>query len=186
MGRSIKGLSPTGRVSFPQLFEAKYNELNKKNEFSVDILFNKDTDLSALKEITDALIKEEWGGKPPAKFRMPFKNGNEKLTQEGKIRPEYKDTIYIKLKSTRKPGVVDANVQEIIDPTAIYGGCEARVSFSAYSYDNAGNKGINFGLDHIQKVSEGEPFGQVTANPDEVFEKIEGGEYTADNADLLG
>jgi hypothetical protein len=61
-----------------------------------------------------------------------------------------------------KPGVVDAQVQPILDPTEVYSGCYARVSINAFPFNTSGNRGVSFGLNHVQKLGEGEPLGSIT------------------------
>jgi len=176
-----KKLTPVGRVSYPILFEPKVNPLNQKLQYSVDILFDKKTDLSELKKLEEDLIANTWPKEKPNNLRSPFKNGNSKNN------PEYEDCIYITFKSNDKPGVVDGSVQSIIDKGEVYGGCYGRVSFSAYSYDNLGNKGINFGLSHFQKIKDGDAFsGRVSV--EETFDAVSADNpdsYKKDNSELL-
>jgi hypothetical protein len=54
---------------------------------------------------------------------------------------------------------------------------------NAYAYDQAGNKGVSFGLLHIQKVKDGESFGNRTRAED-AFAPVEsaGAESSADDS----
>ena len=71
-----------------------------------------------------------------------------------------------------KPGVVDQNVQPIIEAEEMYAGCYARATLTAYAFDTAGNRGVAFGLQNIQKIRDGEPFTGREKAEDE-FEAIE-------------
>lgn len=174
-------MTPEFRVSFPNLFKAKKNELSGEDEYSVQALFPKNADLSVLKKAAEAAIAKKWGDdkkKWPANLRSPFRLQEEraKLNAEGEkvLPPGYEEgAIYLNLKSKQRPGVVDESVQPIIDETEFYPGCYARATISAYAYDTKGNKGVSFGLGNIQKTRDGEPLGGRMKAEDE-FAPIEG------------
>lgn len=177
-------LTPKGRVSYPYVFKGKANALreDKRIEFSVDLIFSKDTDLSKMKEAMEKCIKDKWGDKRPANLRTPFKDGN------SKNKPEYKDSIYITFKNTIKPGLVDAEKNQIISERDFYPGCYAHVNYNMYAYDAAGNKGLSMGLLNIQKLADGEPFGAGIPDAEDVFTAMSADNpenYLADNSDLL-
>ena len=79
--------------------------------------------------------------------------------------------IFMNLRSTQRPGVVDQNVQDILDESQFYAGCIARASINAYAYDQKGNRGVAFGLANIQKVRDGEPLGNRT-KPEQDFAPV--------------
>ena len=91
----------------------------------------------------------------------------------------YADSYFINANSRTKPGIVDRNVEPIIDMTEIYSGCYGRVSMVFYAYNVNGNKGIAAGLQNIQKLEDGEPLGGKS-RPEDDF----GG--ADDDEDLLG
>jgi hypothetical protein len=66
-----------------------------------------------------------------------------------------------------KPGIVDQNVQPILDSTEVYSGCYARVSITAFPFSASGNKGVSFGLNHVQKLADGESLGGITKAEDD-------------------
>jgi hypothetical protein len=71
-----------------------------------------------------------------------------------------------------RPGIVDANLQEIISEDDFYSGCYARATLTAFAYDKLGNKGVAFGLQNIQKLKDGEHLsGRKNAESD--FEAVE-------------
>ena len=61
--------------------------------------------------------------------------------------------------STTKPGVVDADRQDIIDTSELYSGIVGRASINFYAYNSNGNKGIACGLNNLQKLADGTPLG---------------------------
>lgn len=146
-----KILTPTFRVSFPSVFEPQ--DFNGKLTYSVTMLFDKSADLSALKAAVKAAAEEKWGKKVPAGIRNPIRDGAEKAHLDG-----YDGCMFIRASSKTKPGLVDQNCQEIINPSEFYAGCIARATVVAFAYDQAGNKGVSFLLSNIQKVADGESF----------------------------
>ena len=59
----------------------------------------------------------------------------------------------------RKPGVVDASLNPIIDPTEIYSGIWGRVAVDFFAYNFAGKQGVGCSLCNVQKLEDGEPLG---------------------------
>lgn len=169
-------LTPIGRISFPKLLgEPKLNSMSGKKEFSVDLLFEKNEDISILKAELDKAIAGKWGAKPPKGLRSPIKDGDGVKFQSGEpFGPEYHGHYFITLKNTRRPSVVDNLKQPIIAEEELYGGCYGRASFNAFAYEKAGNKGVSFSLVNFQKVKDGEPFGSATrANAETEFDVID-------------
>ena len=64
----------------------------------------------------------------------------------------------------RKPGVVDAEVNPILDKNEVYSGCYGRVSIDMYPYDTAGARGIAIGLNNVQKLEDGERLGGASTS----------------------
>jgi hypothetical protein len=85
--------------------------------------------------------------------------------------PELEGHYYMNVSSKTKPGIVDQNVNPILDQTEVYSGCYARVSLFAFPYDFAGKKGVSFILKNIQKMADGEPFGSSSRAEDE-FDQV--------------
>lgn len=165
-----KVVTPTFRVSFPAVFQAKLNELSGKTEYSIVMLIDKKSDLTGMKKLAADAAREKWGEKIPQGIRNPFRDGDtEKAGREG-----YEGCYFITAKSTQKPGVVDESLQPIINVEDFYPGCYARATVTAYAYDNKGNRGVAFGLQNLQKVKDGEPFsGKTRAEDDFAPVKVE-------------
>ncbi len=169
-------VTPPFRVSYPALFTAKKNDLNGKMEYSVVALFKKGEDLTKLKNAVKECIEAKFGkdqAKWPKNMRTPFRDQKEreKLNEEtGKmVLPEgYEEgAIFINLKSSQRPGIVDKDVQPILDQSEFYAGCWAQASVNAFYYDQKGNKGVSLGLQNIQKVKDGDPLGGRTKAEDD-------------------
>ena len=67
---------------------------------------------------------------------------------------------------------MDSHVQDIIEEKDFYPGCYARATVRAFAYDQAGNRGVAFGLQNIQKLADGEPLGGRT-KPHDDFEPVD-------------
>ena len=81
--------------------------------------------------------------------------------------------MYVSVSNSRRPGVVDRNVQPILDSTEVYSGCYARVSLECFPYKHQqGGDGISFSLGNVQKLADGERFdGSTSAEQD--FDAVE-------------
>lgn len=169
--------TPTFRVSFPAVFQARANVNNPgaPAKFSVVMLFNTADPvvakgLETMKAAVIACLTEKFGpdqAKWPKNMRMPFRKGEEK-DYEG----YGKGVVFVSASSKMKPGLVDAALQPIIEPNEFYAGCYARATVNAYYYDKAGNKGVAFGLRNIQKVKDGEAFSGA-GKPENDFDALE-------------
>lgn len=181
-----KVMTPEFRVSFPSVFEARAFAEGQTKKFELTALFPAGTDLSPLKALAKAAAVDKWGDKIPANLRSPFRDGSEKPDLEG-----YEGCVFVKMTSLQRPGVVDQNVQPIIEPSDFYGGCYARASITAFAYDQMGNKGVSFGLQNVQKLRDGDAF-SGRSKPEEDFEPVatdatEGStEATASDVDIFG
>ena len=78
----------------------------------------------------------------------------------------------------RRPGIVNARNEDIIDESEAYSGAYYRAQVRAFAYDSAGNKGVSFGLQNVQKMAEGDPLGgRIPAS--KAFEAVEEAETSA-------
>jgi hypothetical protein len=74
---------------------------------------------------------------------------------------------FINCSSKTKPGVVDKDLNEILDPEEVYSGCYARVSVNFFPYNTNGNKGVGCGLNNLQKIADGDYLGGRTRAEDD-------------------
>lgn len=177
----MKVTTPQFRVAFPAVFEPKWNKLAKKNEYVITLLFDEKTDMKVLKEAAKAAVIKEFGPdntKWPIKLRSPFRDQGDRAMKDAvtgliTLPQGYKKgNIYITASSKEKPGLVNRQREHIIDSSEFYGGCYAICTLNAYAYSHAVNKGVAFGLQNIQKVAEGEAFGN-RSTPEEDFKPID-------------
>lgn len=176
-----KVITPMFRVSFPHVFSPqKPMQDGAEAKYSITMLFDKSTDLKALKKAADIAGIEKWGAdksKWPKGIKTPFKDGDDKEDLMG-----YAGTTYVTARSKSMPGLINASKEDIIDESEFYAGCYARASMIAFAYETKVNKGISFALLNIQKLKDGEKFsGKMSAQDDfgdmEVKEETESDEY---------
>jgi hypothetical protein len=162
-------LTPTFRISYPNVFTPRAASEGQKPKYSISMIFDKKTDLTVMKNAVYFALVAKWSPdktKWPKGLKLPFRDGSEK-DQDG-YGP---DVIFVNASSDNKPGVVDQNVVDIIDPSKFYGGAYGRATVNAFAYDKAGNKGVAFGLNNVQLVADGEPFSS-RSKPSEDFTSI--------------
>ncbi len=99
-------------------------------------------------------------------LKKPLRDGD----KERKNDPVYKGCWFINANSATKPGVVDANLQPILDSSELYSGIIGRASISFYAFNTNGNKGIACGLNNIQKLRDGTPLGGRSRAEDDFAE----------------
>lgn len=165
-------MTPQFRVSFPNVFRpGRPMQEGAEPKYGVAMLFPKGADLSKLKAAAQAACVEMWGAdqaKWPKNLRSPFRDQGEKAPEWAGYEP---GAIFVTATSKTRPGLVDAQVQDIIEEKDFYPGCYARATVNAFCYDKAGNRGVSFGLNNVQKLADGEPLGGRTRATDD-FEAV--------------
>jgi hypothetical protein len=159
-------VTPIGILCFAdQLFNPKVQENaapGAKPRYSAMLLFDdlavKSTAYQDLRKAVQEAAAEKFGASKamdPAfmrSLRLPFRNADEKQYDGFD-----KGVIYISPWSAAKPGVVDLHGTEILVPEDVWSGQLARATVRAFAYDSNGNKGISFGLEHVQIVKKDMP-----------------------------
>jgi len=152
----------TGRVrlSYVHLFEAYTSGDDEDAKFSVTLLIPK-TDtatMDKLRAAQKAALEKgkatKFGGRIPKDWTDTIHDGDEEADLEKN--PEYAGHWYMNVGSRVKPGIIDRMKRPIEDSTEVYSGCYARVALGAYPYKIKGNQGVSFGLNHVQKLADGE------------------------------
>jgi hypothetical protein len=153
-------VTPEFRGAFVQVFKATAmkGQADAKPKFSVRAVFMPGTDIAALKEAAKQAATEKWGQNLPKLLRSPFRMNKELETEIVGV-PEDAIVVTFSANEDRRPGVVDAKLQDILDEADCYSGAYYRAQVRAFGYDTAGNKGVAFGLQNLQKLREGEPMG---------------------------
>lgn len=173
------------RLSYVHLFEKYASPGSGEPKYSVALLIPK-TDKVTLKKIRSAQLAaleigktSRFNGVIPKKWHSTLRDGDEEMDLEKN--PEYEGHYFMNVSAKTPPGVVDRNLVEIVDSTEVYSGCYARVSINAFAYNTQGNKGVSFGLNHVQKIKDGEHLGGRSKAEDDFDDDFED-----DDEDLLG
>lgn len=165
------------RFSYCNLFQPKVRP-GQKPKYSVTVLVPKSN--TEAKAAIDAAIAEAieygvskcWNGFLPPQPAICVHDGDGPRPSDSQpYGEECRGCWVFTASSKEKPGVVDANVQRIIDPTEVYSGMWGNVSVNFFPYNSSGKKGIGCGLNHVQKVRDDEPLsGFVTV--EEAFKPV--------------
>jgi len=162
--KSAKTKFVTGKVrfSFVHVFQPA-ETLNGSLKYSVSILIpksDKDTVARFNKafEETKQANAAYFGGSIPKLLKGGLRDGDAE-----KDDPVYAGHYFINANSNEKPGIVDADLNPIMDKDEFYSGCYGRASITLYPYDASGSKGIAAGLNNVQKLEDGEKFGGATS-----------------------
>ena len=166
--KTTKVVTGKVRLSYAHIFQPFAGEDGKEKKYSVTLLIPKGdkATLSKMKDAIEAakqLGTSKWGGKIPPNLKMPVRDGDaERPDQE-----EYKGMYFVNCSSKTKPGVVDKDLNAILDPEEVYSGCYARASVNFYPFAVSGNKGVACGLNNIQKLADGDFLGGRTRAEDD-------------------
>ena len=162
----------TGKVRFcyADVFEPKAMNEGDTPKYSVCIIISKD-DTATLDKIRKAIEAAKQAGKAkladkngkiPANIKTPLRDGDEERGDD----PAFENSYFINANSTRKPSIVDKNLEPIMSKDEFYSGCYGRASINFYAF-NVQSKGIAAGLNNLQKLADGESLvGGSTAEED--------------------
>ena len=160
------------RLSYVNIFKSRSFSEGQDAKYSICLLIPKE-DKATIKKIKAAIeeacqegIASKWGGKRPANLKLPLRDGDEERADEAE---EYEGMYFINASSNQKPGIVDKDLNEILDPDEVYSGCWGRASINFYAFNTSGNKGIGAGLNNIQKLKDGEHLGAARASAESDF-----------------
>jgi len=147
--------SPIGTAAFPSLFETREG-LDGKHYYELTLVMEEGTDVSEIKKAIVDVAKENWKEEDvvaslrSGKLRSPLRT-DEDGSKFGA------GSMFIKLKSKQRPGCVDNNCVEILDPSEIVSGNKVRATVTVFPYETAGQRGVTIWLNNVQKTGEGTP-----------------------------
>lgn len=169
---STKVVTGLVRFSYVNIFNSRSFQAGQDAKYSICLLIpKKDKELvrklkAAIDEAVQEGIASKWGGKKPASLKLPLRDGDEERAAET---PEYERMYFLNANSTKKPGIVDKDLNEILDPEEVYSGCWGRASINFYAFNTNGNRGVGVGLNNIQKIKDDEPLGGTRASAETDF-----------------
>jgi len=179
----MKVITGKVRASYVNVFQARFNEMSGKEEYSMAIIIPK-TEKETIQKIKDAakaVAENKWGAKVPAGLRNPLRDADKEAEEKDeKVDPAYENSYFMNIKSKDAPEIIDAKRNPVIDSMEFISGDYCRVSMGAFAYDTKGNKGVSFGLNNIQVLGKGEPLGKSRAE-DEFDEYKDESDNSADD-----
>jgi len=165
------------RASYVNVFKPRLNDLSNKEEYSMVILIPK-TDKKTVDALNDAIqekVAAKWGAKPPLKMRLPLRDGDEEKPGD----EAYENHYFMTVKTYDRPGIIDRNMQDVLDESEFISGDYCRCTINASAYDVKGNRGVSFWLNNVQILCKGEP---LTSKARAINEFSQ---WTDDDDDLL-
>lgn len=102
-------------------------------------------------------------------IKTPLRDGDTERPDD----PAYANSYFINANSATAPGIVDADLQPILERSEVYSGVYGRASINFYAFNSNGNKGIACGLNNLQKIREGEPLGGKSRAEDDFATEID-------------
>lgn len=151
----------TGKVrfSYANVFEpSSMGDGPEKYSISLIIPKNDKKTIKKIKAAIGAALEEgkssKFGGKIPAKstLKIPLRDGDEERPDD----EPYEDSMFVNANNTRKPQIVDEDLEEIMSQDEFYSGCFGRATISFYCFNTNGNKGVACSLGNIQKLEDGD------------------------------
>ncbi len=179
------------RLSYAHLTEPVAIQEGQEKKYSASFIVPKN-DKKTLEKITTAIklatqrgIETKWGGKKPAKLKLPLRDGDDERPED----EAYANSFFINANCKTRPFVVDERKHEYVSieesEEHVYSGCYVYANLSFYPYDAAGNRGVACGLNGVMKAADGEPLSS-RVSAETAFADIEIEEDYNDLDDLLG
>jgi hypothetical protein len=148
--------TPIGILSFPVLFAPRPRAPGGEPVYQCSLLFDQQAqrhpDFEALRKAVRECIDDQWGaGKSQDKaflvgLRHPFRKTQEKQYKGYDI----PGGVFISPWTKSRPGVVDAQRNEITVAEDIWAGQLARATVAPFAYNTSGNRGVSFALNNLQ------------------------------------
>ncbi len=168
---SDKLITPEFKAAYCGIFRATAPRENPegKKKYSMRAVFPPNSDIAAMKSAVKSAISEKWGNAQPKNIRLPFRKNSD---LDNPIPGVDDDAIICTFSANedRRPGIVDKNLQEIIDETEVYSGAWFRAQIRPYAYDVSSNRGVAFGLENVMKVRDDSPLGSGRIPANKAFE----------------
>lgn len=153
------------RFSYVHLFQPYANQPGQEAKYSCTVLVPKNGNGKQLMDgavgaaIQDG-IANRWNGIQPPKMDVCVHDGDGVRPSDGlPFGEECRGHWVFTASSKQRPSVVDRNVQPIFEESQVYSGIYGNVNVNFFAYNANGKKGIGCGLNHVQKIADGEPLG---------------------------
>jgi hypothetical protein len=167
---STKVVTKKVRFSYANVWTPTAVEEGQEKKYNTSILIPK-TDTVTIEKIEKAIeteleiLKGKNNGKLPKKYHNPLKDGDEEYPED----ENYHGMMYLRAASKTQPGIVDKDTEPILNQDEFYSGCWGRASLNFYVFNLDMNKGVGVGLNHVQKLEDGEHLGGGRASAEDDF-----------------
>ena len=148
--------TPIGILSFPHLFSPRPRAAGGEPVYNCSLLFDHNAQRDPAYEALRRAVREEIDDKcGPGKssdrdfmrtLRSPFRPCSEKSYSGYDI----EGGTFISPWTKSRPGVVDAQRNEILVAEDVWAGQLVRATVSPFYYNTSGNKGVSFALNNLQ------------------------------------
>ena len=164
------------RLSYVHIWEPYAADAGQDPKYSVTLLIPK-TDTATKAKIDAAIaaatadgVNSKWGGRMPATVFSPVYDGDGVRPNGERFGAECAGHwVFTASSKNTAPGVVDRNRNAILDKAQVYSGCYGRASITFFAYASPARKGIGCGLNHVQKLRDGDPLGGARITADQAF-----------------
>lgn len=92
---------------------------------------------------------------PLSAIKTPLRDGDVERPDD----PAYANAYFINANSATAPGIVDADLNPVLNRSEVYSGVYGRASINLYAFNTNGNRGVACGLNNLQLIRPGEPLG---------------------------
>lgn len=167
---STKVVTGLVRFCYAKVFEPSAMNEGETPKYSVCILIPKSDTvtidrinkaIAAAKEVGKNKLADK-NGRIPSNIKLPLRDGDDERSDDAAFQGCY----FLNASSSRKPAIVDRDLNPIMSQDEFYSGCYGRASINFYAF-NVQSKGIAAGLNNLQKLQDGEPLsGGSTAQDD--------------------
>lgn len=158
------------RLSYQSIWETKIEDGKDTGKYTACIIVQK-TDTKTVElfqkgiEEQIAIAKMKNGGKLPAGFKNPMRDGD--VDKAGD--PNFEGTYFINMSSKFKPTIVDRSRNVLTDPSTVMSGDYIRLFINLFEYNVSKNSGVGVGFNGIQLIEKGKYLGGAGAQFDDEY-----------------
>lgn len=179
----FKLVTPEFRGSYVHLVKPRAANKKAEPKYSICIVLDKDDPFwKKLERLTQKAAAEKFG-KVPRNLVSTVHDGDEQ--DEEKEKEEFFGCYYVNATSDTKPGVIDADGEDLIDPGELYSGAwyRASVRVGAWHFEDMNRKGVSLYLDNVMKVRDDEPFSGKASAASDFADYVDKGDGEEDDDD---
>lgn len=157
--RNVK--TPRALGCYVTLAKPRAIEAGKEPEYSISLLWPKNTDLTDIRKAIDEAAISKFGPAAPSLLKMgklknPLRDGDLKVDDDGIVDPNYKGKWFVSARSKQRVRIVDHTMTDV-DPNEVYSGCffHAVLRFYPFDWNKGQSRGVGCGLQNIMLVGRG-------------------------------